>query len=176
MKRHKKIVQYIVLAAVVLIGGYAIGKTLVGASPVLNPGSVPPAFKLVDLDGAVHDSQAYAGKPLVINFWGTFCPPCRKEMPALQNAYERWSERGVNLIGINLSEDRLSVQNFVDQVGAKFPILLDQNRQTEKQFGLKQYPTTFFIRPDGKINTILIGGPLTEAQIDREIGKLIPEK
>ncbi len=176
MKRHRKLVQYMVLAAVLLIGGYAIGNTLFASSPVLKAGSTPPPFKLVDLDGNVHDSQEYAGKPLIINFWGTFCPPCRKEMPALQAVYEEWKDKGVELIGINLSEDKLSVQNFADQVGAKFPILLDRNRQTERAFGLKQYPTTFFIGPDGKISNILIGGPLTERQIAGEIDKILNAK
>lgn len=169
-------VQYIVLAAVLLIGGYAIGKTLFASTSVLKAGSAPPAFKLVDLDGTVHDSEDYRGKPLIINFWGTFCPPCRKEMPALQHAYAKWKDEGVQLVGINLSEDKLSVQNFADQVGAKFPILLDRNRQTERAFGLKQYPTTFFIRRDGTIANILIGGPLTESQIGAEIGKLLNAK
>lgn len=176
MKRHRKLVQYIVLAAVLLIGGYAIGNTLFASSPVLKAGSTPPAFKLVDLDGNVHDSQEYAGKPLIINFWGTFCPPCRMEMPALQAVYEKWNDQGVQLIGINLSEDKLSVQNFADQVGARFPILLDRNRQTERAFGLKQYPTTFFIGRDGRIVDILIGGPLTESQIGAEIDKIMNAK
>jgi len=176
MKRHRKAIQYIVLAAVLIIGGYAIGKTLFASSAVLKAGSTPPAFKLVDLNGTVHDSQNYLGKPLIINFWGTFCPPCRNEMPALQKVYEQWEDQGVQLVGINLSEDKLSVRNFADQVGAKFPILLDRNRQTERAFGLKQYPTTFFIGRDGKIVDILIGGPLTEEQIGNEIGKLLNGK
>lgn len=176
MKRHRKLVQYIVLAAVLLIGGYAIGNTLFASSPVLKVGSTPPPYKLADLDGNVHDSLDYAGKPLIINFWGTFCPPCRKEMPALQNVYEEWKDKGVALIGINLSEDKLSVQNFANQVGAKFPILLDRNRQVERAFGLKQYPTTFFIGPDGKIVDILIGGPLTESQIGAGIAKMLNAK
>jgi len=176
VKRHRKMVQYIVLAAVLLIGGYAIGKTLHASSSVLKAGSVPPAFKLVDLDGTVHDSEEYRGQPLIINFWGTFCPPCRNEMPALQHAYEKWKGDGVQFVGINLSEDKLSVRNFTDQVGARFPILLDRNRQTERAFGLKQYPTTFFIDRDGAIANILIGGPLTEAQIGAEINKLLGAK
>lgn len=164
------------LAAVLVIGGYAVGSTFFASSAVLKAGDKPPAFKLLDLEGNVHDSSEYAGKPLIINFWGTFCPPCRDEMPALQSVYEKWKNQGVELIGINLSEDKLSVNNFVRQVGAKFPILLDRNRQTEKKFGLKQYPTTFFVHADGTIEEVLIGGPLTEEQIAGHIEKLLKAK
>ena len=164
------------LAFVLLIGGYAIGKTMFASSPVLKAGDKPPAFKLVDLDGNVHDSSEYRGKPLIINFWGTFCPPCRDEMPALQSVYEQWKDKGVQLVGINLSEDKLSVQSFAGQVGAKFPILLDRNRQTERAFNLKQYPTTFFIRADGTIEDVVIGGPLSEDLIRGHIERILNAK
>lgn len=176
MKKHRKTIQYIVLAFVLLIGGYAVGKTLFASTSVLKAGDKPPAFKLLDTAGQVHDSKEYAGKPLIINFWGTFCPPCRNEMPALQNVYEAWKDKGVQLIGINLSEDKLSVESFARQVGAKFPILLDRNRQTEKKFGLKQYPTTFFVRADGTIEDVVIGGPLTEEQVEGHIEAIMNAK
>lgn len=169
-------VQYVVLFLVVLIGGYAIGQSLLAKSPVLKAGGTPPEFKLLALDGSVHDSSEYAGKPLIINFWGTFCPPCRDEMPALQSVYDKWKDRGVQLIGINLSEDKLSVESYIRQVGVDFPILLDQSRQTEKRFGLKQYPTTFFVYPNGKIEDVLIGGPLTVAQIEDHIERIVDAK
>ncbi len=173
MKRHRKKIQYIVLFLVLLTGGYAVGQTLFAESPVLKAGDRHPEFRLLGLDEKAHDSSEYAGKPLIINFWGTFCPPCRAEMPALQKVYEEWKDKGVVLIGINLSEDRLSVENFIRQVGVEFPILLDRNRLVEKDFGLKQYPTTFFIRPDGTIADILIGGPLTEEQIESHIRRIV---
>ncbi|MBW5446683.1 redoxin domain-containing protein [Cohnella sp. CFH 77786] len=176
MKKHRKTIQYIVLAFVLLIGGYAVGNSLFASSPVLKAGDKPPAFKLADTAGNVHDSSEYRGKPVIINFWGTFCPPCRDEMPALQNVYDKWKDKGVQLIGINLSEDKLTAESFARQVGAEFPILLDRNRQTEKKFGLKQYPTTFFVRADGTIEEILIGGPLTEEQIEGHIEKIMNAK
>jgi len=173
LKRHRKTIQYVVLFLVLLIGGDAIGQSMFAKTPVLKAGDRPPEFRLADLEGNVHDSSEYAGKPLIINFWGTFCPPCRAEMPALQKVYDKWKDEGVQLIGINLSEDRLSVQNFIRQVGTDFPILLDKNRQVEKQFGLKQYPTTFFVRPDGTIADMIIGGPLSEDQIEWQVRRLI---
>src|SRR6185437_14301864 len=112
MGRHRKMVQYIILAVVLLVGGYAIGNSLFTKSVVLTKGDKPPNFRLAGLDNEIHEWKDYAGKPLIINFWGTFCPPCRNEMPALQNQYKKWKDQGLELIGINLSEDRLTVESF----------------------------------------------------------------
>jgi thiol-disulfide isomerase/thioredoxin len=175
VKKYRKVIQYLVLTAVLVVGGYAVSQSLFASSAVLKAGDNPPPFKLVSLDGSVHDSSEYAGKPLIINFWGTFCPPCRDEMPALQNVYDKWKDKGIQLVGINLSEDKLSVESFARQVGARFPILLDRNRQVEKKFGLRQYPTTIFVHADGTIEEVLIGGPLTEKQIEDQIAKLLAQ-
>lgn len=172
VKRYRKPIQYLILACVVLIGGYAIGQSFFHTKDVLKPGREAPAFQLADLQGEVHDLDSYIGKPLVLNFWGTFCPPCRNEMPALQKEYEKWQSQGLELVGINLSEDRVSVQQFAASVGARFPILLDRNKKTEKRYGLKEYPTTYFIAPDGKIQDIVVGGPMSEEEIDSHIRKL----
>jgi peroxiredoxin len=173
MGRYRKAVQYIILAVVLLVGGYAIGNSLFTKSTVLAKGDEPPSFRLADLDNAVHEWKDYEGKPLILNFWGTFCPPCRNEMPALQKQYEKWKDQGLELVGINLSEDRLTVESFIRQVGVDFPILLDKDKKIEKLYGLKQYPTTFFISSDGKIQEVVIGGLLSEEEIETRVQRLM---
>jgi peroxiredoxin len=174
--RRNKVLQFVILAAVLIIGGYAVVQSLFKTASVMKAGDQPPAFRLVGLDGLAYELADYRGKPLIVNFWGTFCPPCRNEMPAFQTAYDKWKDKGVQLVGINLSEDQLSVRSFARQVGAKFPILLDRNRQIEKKYGIKQYPTTFFIAADGKIQDIVIGGPMSETDIESRIDKLMNGK
>jgi peroxiredoxin len=176
VKRYRKTLQYTILALMLLIGGYAIGNSLFASSAALKAGDRPPAFKLLGLDGSAHDLQDYKGKPLIVNFWGTWCPPCRDEIPAFQAVYEKWKDKGIALVGINLSEDRISVQNFAHDYGANFPILLDRNKMTQNKYGLKQFPTTFFIYPNGTIEDIVIGGPLTQQQIETHIDKLLQTK
>jgi len=173
MGRYRKPIQYVILAVVLVIGGYAIGNSLFTKSVVLAKGDKPPSFRLADLNGQVHELKDYEGKPLIINFWGTFCPPCRNEMPALQKQYEKWKGQGLELIGINLSEDRLTVESFIRQIGVDFPILLDKDKKTEKAYGLKQYPTTFFITPAGKVQEVVIGGLLTEDEIEKRVERLM---
>lgn len=173
MGRHRRIVQYVILAFVLVIGGYAIGNSLFASGKALKAGDKPPEFKLAGLDGQVYDWNDYRGKPLIINFWGTFCEPCRNEMPALQAQYDKWKSAGLQLIGINLSEDRLSVESFIRQVGVTFPILLDKDKATERNYGLKQYPTTFFISADGKVREVLVGGLMDESEIEARVAKLM---
>lgn len=165
--------QYVILAVVLLIGGYAVGNSLFAASGVPGKGDTPPDFRLAGLDGNAHALKDYEGKPLIINFWGTFCPPCRDEMPALQQQYDKWKGQGLQLIGINLSEDRLTAESFVRSVGVDFPILLDRDKITQTKYGVRQYPTTFFITADGTIQDIVIGGPLSEQQIETHVQKLM---
>ncbi|XID94225.1 redoxin domain-containing protein [Paenibacillaceae bacterium WGS1546] len=173
MGRYRKPIQYVILAFVLIVGGYAVGSSFSSKSVVLAKGDAPPDFRLADLSNRVHEMKDYEGKPLIINFWGTFCPPCRDEMPALQAQYEKWKDRGLELIGINLSEGKLTVESFVRQVGVDFPILLDIDKQTERKYGLKQYPTTFFISPSGKIDEVVVGSVLTEEEIEKRIERLM---
>lgn len=172
LKRYRKPIQYIILAFVVAIGGYAIGQSFFKTSEVLETGQGAPEFTLADLSGETHSLDDYKGKPLVLNFWGTFCPPCRNEMPDLQKVYEKWQDKGLQVVGINLSEDRVSVRSFAQSVGVNFPILLDKNRKIERLYGLREYPTTFFIGSDGTIEEIAIGGPMSEAFIEERVERL----
>lgn len=176
MGRYRKPVQYVILALLLLAGGYAIGNSLFSSGVALKAGDKVPDFRLADLNNDVHDWSAYQGKPVIINFWGTFCPPCRDEMPDLQKQYDKWKDQGLVLLGINLSENKLTVQRFVDEVGTDFPILLDRDKMVEKRFGLKQYPTTFFVGANGKIVDVIIGGPLSEQIIESRIKRLLQKE
>lgn len=174
MGKSRKTVQIVILIAVLIIGGYAIGSTLFAADDKgpLKEGDKPPAFELVDLDGTARKLSDYEGKAVVVNFWGTFCPPCVKEMPEFERQYAKWKEQGLVILAINLSEDTLTVNNFVRRFELNYPILRDVNRKTERSYGLKSYPTTFFIKPDGTLMEIKVGG-MTEAEIDDRIERLL---
>jgi peroxiredoxin len=173
MGKSRKSLQIVILIAVLIIGGYAIGSTLFAADKgPLKEGSEPPQFKLADLDGSLQQLSDYEGKAVVVNFWGTFCPPCVKEMPEFERQYQKWKDKGLVILAINLSEDTLTVNNFVRRFDLHYPILRDVNRKTERSYGLKSYPTTFFIKPDGSIMEIKVGG-MTEVEIDERIERLL---
>lgn len=174
MGKYRKPVQIVILLAVLIVGGYAIGTTLFAAdeSGILKAGSTPPDFTLVDLEGNTHQLSDYKGKPVVINFWGTFCPPCVKEMPEFERQFAKWKDEDLEILAINLSEDTLTVNNFVRRFELNYPILRDVGRKTERSYGLRSYPTTFFVKPDGTIMEIKVGG-MTEQDIDDRVNQLL---
>lgn len=171
-KPGKRKIQYAVLLCVLIIGGITVGKAFVSSNDAIKIGGKPPEFRLLGTDDKVYNLSDYKGKALVINFWGTFCPPCVEEMPEFQRQWEKWRNEPFEILGINLSEDRLTASNFQKRLNITFPILYDQNRATERQYQLRSYPTTFFVHPDGTIMDIFVGG-MTERDIDVRIRKLL---
>ncbi|WP_246608670.1 redoxin domain-containing protein [Paenibacillus agaridevorans] len=148
---NRKFIQISILIVVLVIGGFAIGKTFIKTNNYPQVGGEPPEFELTDMEGNVHRLSDYKGKPYIINFWGTFCPPCVKEMPEFQRQYEKWGSKGLNVLAINLSEDDLTVKNFLRKFELENTILRDREKATERRYGLKAYPTTYFVKADGTI-------------------------
>ncbi|HEY2492603.1 MAG TPA: thiol-disulfide oxidoreductase ResA [Paenibacillus sp.] len=172
MGKSRRKIQVIILLVIVILGGYAIVSNVSGSNGKPDIGKKVPDFNLLGLDGTVHNLDEYKDKALVINFWGTWCEPCVKEMPALQAQYEKWKDKDVVVIGINAGEDRMSVENFVKQVNVSFPVLLDPNKEAVQNYGISPLPTTLFVSANGKVNNIHIG-QLDLSTLDTQIEQLV---
>jgi peroxiredoxin len=107
---RNRLLQILILVAALIVGIYAVTTTFSKEEQSVKVGSLAQEFKLLGLDGQIHNLSDYHGKVLVINFWGTFCPPCVREMPALQNQYDLWKDRNVEIVGINLNESKVTVE------------------------------------------------------------------
>jgi cytochrome c biogenesis protein CcmG, thiol:disulfide interchange protein DsbE len=105
-------------------------------------GSRAEAFELKLLGGDLQSLSGYAGTPVVINFWATWCPPCKEEMPLLNDYAGKYADRLV-ILGVNYSEEENVVQQFVTKEGIEFPILLDRNGIVANMYYVRNYPTTF---------------------------------
>ncbi|WP_127594168.1 redoxin domain-containing protein [Paenibacillus lautus] len=175
MGKSKKSVQIVILLAIILVGVYAVATVVFGSDEVPKVGQKAADFELLGMDGGVHTMSEYEGKARVINFWGTYCPPCVREMPALQAQWEKWNSQGVEIIGINVGENKMTVENFVGQTGVKFPILMDPKRNAVASFGVGPMPTTFFVTASGKIDHIRIG-ELDLNTLDKQIEQLVNAK
>ncbi|GAB1156867.1 thiol-disulfide oxidoreductase ResA [Paenibacillus illinoisensis] len=171
MGKSRRTVQIVILLLILVLGGYAITTSVSGSNGKPKEGDKAPSFELLGLDDQVHTSEEYEGKAMVINFWGTWCEPCVKEMPALQAQADKWKDQGVQFIGINAGEDQMTVDNFVRQVGVNFPIMLDRDKTSIRDFGISPMPTTFFVSNTGKISTIHIG-QLDLDTLDAQISQL----
>ncbi|CQR56926.1 thiol-disulfide oxidoreductase ResA [Paenibacillus sonchi] len=172
MGKARKPVQIIILFVIILLGGYAISSSVFGGDGKPREGGKAPSFELLGLDGLTHTLDEYKGKSVVLNFWGSWCAPCVKEMPALQAQWEKWKEQGVVVVGINVGEDQMTVENFVKQVDINFPVVMDTGRDAVRSYGVSPLPTTFFINTKGRVDSIHIG-QLDLSTLDDQIRKLV---
>lgn len=121
------------------------------------PWVTAPDFSLQDLQGDTHNLARYKGKPLMVNFWASWCPSCRKEMPSLNRAWEKLRHEGIEVIAINVGEKRESIQPFIKLTGVKFPVLLDTDSRTAEAWPVRGLPMTFVLDPEGKLVFRAIG-------------------
>jgi peroxiredoxin len=107
-------------------------------------------FTLTDLSGTKWNLRALAGKVVLVNFWATWCPPCRKELPDLQTLYQRFGSRGFVILAIS-DEDAAKVKPFVAEQGLSYPVLLDPGRKVNELFQVEGIPKSFVYGRDGKL-------------------------
>ena len=131
-----------------------------------------PPFTLSDISGNVIASSQFLGKPTVVNFFATWCPPCREEIPGFVEIYNKYRNEGFELVGIALDTDsRGKLPQFLIQNGIGYRILLGDTA-TVRAYGVSPIPTTFFIGKDGKIRNVHVGY-LDKDSFEREVRKLL---
>jgi cytochrome c biogenesis protein CcmG, thiol:disulfide interchange protein DsbE len=159
-------------AALVFFGWRASHGTF-GVSSMPGPGPIAPAFELDLLDGSGSvDLGRYSGRPVVLNFWASWCGPCKDETGPLEHAWERWSKRGVQIVGIDTRDSADAAQAFVEGHGITYPIAVDASGATADRYGVTGMPQTFVISGDGRIVSRTVG-PITEVKINSVLNPLI---
>ncbi len=136
------------------------------------PGFLAPDFTLLTLEGDTLRLSALRGQRVVLNFWATWCPPCRAEMPAFEKAYQRYRDQGLIIVAVNEAEDPTVVAAFRNELGLTFPIVLDTRMEVGEQYRVRFLPTTYFIAPDGTIIERVEGG-MSEGAIYARIQRLM---
>ena len=122
------------------------------------PGLVPaPSFHLQDLKGRFHRLSDFRGKVLIVNFWATWCAPCREELPSMNRAWEILKDKAVVMLAINVGEDQEAVQAFSRDYPINFQILLDMKGSASQRWGVTAMPTTFLVDSEGKIARRIMG-------------------
>ncbi len=154
----------------------AVGAPL-SSSPSPREGFLAPDFTLDTLDGKKVTLSELRGKIVIINLWATWCPPCRAEMPALENAYKQYKESEVIILGLNVTnqDSEKDIPSFVKEFGLTFPILLDRDGSVSALYQLRGLPTTYFVNRKGIIRTVVVGGPMNETFIRSKIEALLQE-
>jgi peroxiredoxin len=149
---------------------------------VMIPGELPiapeinaaaPPFELDSLTGQPVTLAALRGNPVIINFWATWCEPCRVEMPDIEAVYQSYQQQGLHILAVNLGETPGMVQRWVDTFGLTFDILLDRSQQIAALYQLRGQPSTYVISPGGIITQIFFG-PTTQDSLKAAIAPFFP--
>ena len=132
-------------------GAWAVGE--------LKPwtGGAAPALALQDLGGGQHTLERYRGKVVLVNFWATWCEPCRAEMPSMEKLRKSLDGRPFEVLAVNLAEPRSRIEKFLDQMPLGFPILLDRDGATAKRWRARVLPASFLVGRDGRIRYVAYG-------------------
>jgi peroxiredoxin len=122
------------------------------------PGKPAPDFTLPDLDGQQVSLQQYRGKVVFLNFWATWCIPCREEMPAMEQLHQTFQQQGLAILAVNLKESPDKVKAFFDQYQLSYTALLDESGSVFRDYQVMGLPTTYLISREGTLLARGVGG------------------
>jgi cytochrome c biogenesis protein CcmG/thiol:disulfide interchange protein DsbE len=135
-----------------------------------------PDFSLATRGGDPVTLSSLRGQVVLVNFWATWCPPCRAEMPAIQEVYDKYRDQGFTVLAIDVQESEDQVANFADRNGLTIPILIDHDGSVSNRYQVKAMPSTFFIDQNGVIQEVTLGGPMSVAFIESQVTGLLNSK
>jgi cytochrome c biogenesis protein CcmG/thiol:disulfide interchange protein DsbE len=144
------------------------------ASPSEPPqiGDPVPGFQLTALDGSSMNLETEQGQVVVINFFASWCAPCRQEASALEQTWRDYQDRGVQFFGIAYKDADSKAQAFLDEFKVTYPSTVERNNQTARAYGLTGVPETFVVDQQGLLVRHFLG-PITQAQLGQEIDRLL---
>jgi thiol-disulfide isomerase/thioredoxin len=161
--RRRVVCQLTVLVAT--MGVLLVGKAAVATEHLFEamgmakvPGKTAPDFTLPSIDGQQVSLQEYRGKVVFLNFWATWCIPCREEMPALEQLHQKYQSEGLAVLAVDLKESAEQVKAFFQKYTLSFPSLLDHNGAVFRDYLVMGMPTTYLISRDGQLLAQGIGG------------------
>jgi peroxiredoxin len=143
------------------------------ASSGINEGKQARDFELEAMDGGSVSLSDYEGKVVLVNFWATWCPPCRAEMPSFEAAYQAHNEDGFVVLGVNVEESRGAVEPFVAEMGVTFPVLLDEKGRVANEYRTLGLPISLLVDRTGVIFARHVGF-LSDDQLQEYLDELLP--
>jgi peroxiredoxin len=117
-------------------------------------GQLAPDFALRSNSGENIRLSEYRGDVVMINFWATWCGPCRQEMPLLDELYGRYERVGFNLLGVNIDDDSSRAMRMVEELGVRFPVLFDERKEVSRLYNVEAMPATILVDREGKVRHV----------------------
>ncbi|WP_170007517.1 thiol-disulfide oxidoreductase ResA [Bacillus fonticola] len=176
---EKKKGRFFMRLAILLMMASAVGYTLYANATkedrgVLSVGDEAPDFILEDMEGNTVQLSDYKGeKGVFLTFWGTWCDPCKREMPYIENQYNFYKDQGLEVLAVNVGESDFAINQFKKQIKMSFPILVDDSGDVQRAYGISPLPTTILISPEGIILEIIIS-EMSEEKVKDSVQKILP--
>jgi len=171
--KAKALAVLAILAIIGLIASYHTSRTTVllrGGKAVTH--SLAPDFSVADLSGRTLQLSRYRGKVVLLNFWATWCAPCRSEIPRFTDLQNKYGGEGLQIIGISLDDDPRGVREFCEQLRVNYPIAIGDAKLAEQYGGILGLPVSFLIGRDGRIYA-KDAGEMDILVLEREIKSLL---
>ena len=136
-----------------------------GAPTIARAGAPAPQIALPILGGGASDLRAERGKVVLVNFWATWCEPCRSEMPGFQRIADELRDRPFTIYAVDLQEDTETIEPFLREIGWRVPVMIDDDGSTTRAYGVRALPATFLIDRQGVLRQLRLG-PLVSGSAD----------
>ena len=148
--KQRHIRKLIIASLCVIVAGF--NQTAFAQAPMQSINGHPAAesFNLSSIDGKSVSLESFKGKFVLLNFWATWCAPCRKEMPSMNNLHRQLSSKGLEVVGIHVGPSLAGVKKFLTDIPVDFTILIDKDMGLSS-YGVRGLPTTYLINPEGKL-------------------------
>lgn len=151
MKRKRLLTRTIILAVLAAAVAYTLYANMTkDENKKIEIGKPAPDFVLVDMNGNKHRLSDYKGQGVFLNFWATWCKPCEREMPFIDNQYKHFKDQGVQVLAVDVGESRLVVNKFIERHNLSFPVMIDKG-DVQAAYGINPLPITFLIDKDGNV-------------------------
>jgi thiol-disulfide isomerase/thioredoxin len=159
-----------------LLAGFAAALLVASSASALTPGDTPPAIDMPDQTGKKADLSALKGKVVLIDFWASWCGPCRQEMPVLEALHKKYATQGLVIIGINIDHNPKKMNNFLKGTPVTFRIVHDRKVAVASKYEPETMPSSYFIGRDGKIRYVHEGFRKKDAgELEERIKALLAE-
>lgn len=152
-----------------------VGTSTAGRIPAPQQGFLAPDFELQTITGETVRLSDLRGQAVLVNLWATWCPPCRAEMPAIEQVYQEYKAQGFTVLAVDMTyqDSFADIAPFVEKYQLTFPILLEPNGEMARAYQLRSLPSSFFIDREGIIHEVVIGGPMAEALLRTRVEEIL---
>lgn len=169
-----RIWQFVIVGLLlVFVGFLALRLVQTNASEHRAAGDAPP-FTFTSFDGETISLDDLAGQGVVLNFWASWCDPCREEAALLESTWRREKDNGIVFIGLDYLDQEPAAKAYLAEYDVSYPNGPDLQSQAARRYGIKGVPETFFISPDGEITQVVIGPITSQQQMDRFLDEIRP--